>query len=231
MKKILSQILVLVVSIAAAHASNGLKNESHGEKPVRYFQNPYNDASYKWFVSAGVGAQVFFGDHDKQLPFGDRVTPSTEFSVGKWFNETMGVRANFSYARMRGLTQGGGHNGLSTGVLWREYDDLYIQRFNYIHVHADFMFNWLNDVDPRNINKVYHIIPYAGIGFFSAIDKQKGINFAVNLGAINSWVINEKWGLYADLRGTIFRDKTDGEVGGRNMEGFVTLLAGARYAF
>ena len=38
-----------------------------------------------WFLGAGVGAQIYFGDHDKQMRFGDRLTPNFEVNFGKWF--------------------------------------------------------------------------------------------------------------------------------------------------
>lgn len=49
-----------------------------------------------WFISAGAGIQVFFGDHDKQMDFVDRITPNYEINFGKWFTPGIGVRAGLN---------------------------------------------------------------------------------------------------------------------------------------
>ena len=38
-----------------------------------------------WFISVGGGAQTYFGDHNKQLKLGDRLSPALDIAVGKWF--------------------------------------------------------------------------------------------------------------------------------------------------
>lgn len=45
-----------------------------------------------WFVSVGGGAQVYFGNHDKQADFGDRLSGALDVAVGKWFTPGIGVR-------------------------------------------------------------------------------------------------------------------------------------------
>lgn len=36
----------------------------------------FSGARDNWFVSAGAGPQVFFGDHDRQRKFGQRISPA-----------------------------------------------------------------------------------------------------------------------------------------------------------
>jgi len=50
----------------------------------------------KWFVSANAGTQFFIGDHDKQISFGKRLTPHYELSVGKWVNQSFGIRGGIN---------------------------------------------------------------------------------------------------------------------------------------
>ncbi len=40
------------------------------------------DFKSNWFISAGVGGQIFFGDHDRQASFGDRLSPALDIAVG-----------------------------------------------------------------------------------------------------------------------------------------------------
>lgn len=233
MKRIFTFILALSISMSSIYANNESNNDDK-ETPKYSFNQKEDEGGWwqsGWFASAGAGALIYFGDHDKQLATGKRISPGFELSAGKWINEVIGVRLNFNAGKMKGLTQFGKTNGLSTGKLFRAYDNLWHQEFNYINGNADFMFNWTNDIDETNVNNMYHLIPYAGIGFISATNKQKGTSFAVNVGVLNTFKVSEKWGIYADVRGAMFRDKVDGEVGGRNFDGLLTVLIGASYSF
>ena len=60
-----------------------------------------------WFISAGAGAQTLFGDHDKQLGWGDRITPAFDLAVGKWFTPVIGVRGMASGLTLKGAAQDG----------------------------------------------------------------------------------------------------------------------------
>lgn len=37
-----------------------------------------------WFVTAGGGGLIFFGDHNMQMKFGDRLSPALDIGFGKW---------------------------------------------------------------------------------------------------------------------------------------------------
>ena len=63
------------------------------------------DFKSNWFISAGVGGQVFFGDHDRQASFGDRLSPALDIAVGKWFSPSIGVRLMYSGLSGKGATQ------------------------------------------------------------------------------------------------------------------------------
>ena len=230
MKKIFTLIFATAFTFNCTYANNDLKGKND-KKPVTSFQKRFNSANDNWFVSAGVGAQAYFGDHDKQIGLGKRITPKFEITGGKWFNDDFAVRINVNTAKMKGLTQYGGTNGLSTGKKYRDEDDLWYQEFNYINAHADFMFNWTNDALGVDPNRKYDFIPYVGVGFVTVTNKQKGTSFTPNLGFINSFKINDKFSIDVDVKGNLFADKVDGELGGRNLEGAVSVMAGLRYSF
>ena len=62
-------------------------------------------AKANWFVSAGFGGQVYFGDHDSQAEFGKRISPALDIAVGKWFTPSIGVRLMYSGLSFKGATQ------------------------------------------------------------------------------------------------------------------------------
>lgn len=232
MKKIFALIVTATISFTSAFANNDL-NKTNDTKPVASFQKRYIPGQDNWFASVGVGAQVYFGDHDKQTSVGKRITPKFEITAGKWLNQSFGVRINANMAKMKGLTQqlGGIDNGLSTGKKYRDSDGLWHQDFTYLNMHADFLFNWTNDAYGFDKNRMYNLIPYAGIGFVSALNKQKGTSFSPNIGVINSFKINDKFNIDLDVKGNLFTDKVDGEKGGRNFEGALSIMAGIKYSF
>lgn len=232
MRKIVTLIVLSSLFLTGAYANNDLDKEKNNEKKsFKTFQNSYTPSGNNWFASVGVGAQIFFGDHDKQLGTGKRITPAFDLSVGRWFDSSFGVRVNAQVSQMKGLTQYGESNGLSTGKLFREYDDLWYQKFTYLNAHADLLFNWTDDIYGGAAERMYNLIPYVGVGFISVFDKQKGTSVSGNIGFINSFKVNDKWSIMVDVKGSAFRDKVDGEIGGRNFDGILSVKAGVSYGF
>lgn len=78
---------------------------------VEYSSDKYNVETNSfwsnWFVSVGAGGQVYFGDHDRQASFGDRISPALDVAVGKWFSPSIGVRLMYSGLSVKGATQKG----------------------------------------------------------------------------------------------------------------------------
>lgn len=95
-----------------------------------------------WFVSAGGGVNLYFGDHDKQVKFGKRLAPAVDVAIGKWFTPGIGVRFAYSGLSVKGATQTGIHStgeevpGKGGYGYW-----LTKQKFNYFNFHLDAMFN------------------------------------------------------------------------------------------
>ena len=87
-----------------------------------------------WFVSAGFGGEIIFGNHDKQVKFLDRVAPALDIAVGKWFTPGIGVRLMYSGLSVKGATQKKGGDGY-----W-----LMKQKFKFYNLHLDALFNMSN---------------------------------------------------------------------------------------
>ena len=76
---------------------------------------------HNWFVSVGGGAQMYFGDYNKQMDFTDRITPALDIAVGKWLTPDVGLRLMYSGLEYKGLTLNGSH---STGALYKTKDGM-----------------------------------------------------------------------------------------------------------
>lgn len=72
-----------------------------------------NKFGANWFIGAGVGAQMYFGDHDRQMRFGDRITPNFEVNFGKWFTPGIGVRLGVNGYKIKGLSAWTGHDAIN----------------------------------------------------------------------------------------------------------------------
>jgi len=236
MKKIFTLILVTFASLSFANANNDPNKGGDENKTstILSFKNRSNPSQSKWFASIGAGAQIYFGDHDKQMKsVGERITPKFEVTAGTWFHHLFGVRLNVNLAKMKGLTQ---NNDLRTpGTPLYDYGHptmtLMEQEFTYMNIHADLMFDWLNDATGVNPDRIYSLIPYVGVGLVTAVDKQKGTSVAANLGLLQSFKVSNKFNVNLDIKGNVFADKVDAELGGRNFEGQLSAVVGLQYSF
>ncbi len=193
-----------------------------------------------WFIGAGVGAQMYFGDHDRQAPFKDRASWSADITVGKWFSPVMGVRAMYSGLQQRGATKYEGDiedsahgigeplsNGKSGAPHW-----LQKQRFYYGNAHVDMLVNFTNLFCGYKPNRVYNCTPYLGIGWAHMWSEEpRNQEVSANVGVLNSFRLNDALDLTLDVRGMFVNDRFDGEVGKRYGEGMLSATVGLTYKF
>ena len=187
-----------------------------------------------WFISVGGGAQFLVGDHDRQMDFVDRLTPALDVAFGKWFTPGIGVRVMYSGMSSKGATQlyTGGH---STG---EKYDPehwvgkyLDKEEFDYMHLHGDVMFNLSNMLFGYNEKRVWNFIPYVGLGWAKVFDSPQSDEIGASLGLINKFRLCKALDLQLDVRGAMFNDRFDGEVGSAKKDGIVSATVGLVYKF
>lgn len=185
-----------------------------------------------WFVSAGGGVNLYFGDHDKQVKFGKRLAPAVDVAIGKWFTPGIGVRFAYSGLSVKGATQTGIHStgeevpGKGGYGYW-----LTKQKFNFFNFHLDAMFNVSNLLFGYNPNRVYSLSPYVGLGVMKTNDTPKATEIAGHFGLLNSFRLCDALDLNLDIRGTLVSDAFDGEAMGRGGEGMLTATVGLTYKF
>lgn len=186
----------------------------------RFFDN--------WFIGAGAGAQIFFGDHDKQTKFGDRLTPGFELYLGKSFSPGVAVRLAVNGFKIKGLTQNGAH---STGEVFDAGKRLSKQEFNYYNVHGDVLFNLNNLLSGYKEDRVYTLSPYAGLGWMHTWDRPVESGVSANVGILNAFRVSDGLDITIDLRGSMVDDRFDGETGNRKQDGLATAALGLKYTF
>lgn len=114
-------------------------------------QPSFQKASFKlskiqdnWFASAKMGASAFIGTPQGCSDLLDRVTPSAQFSLGKWHSPYFGTRFGFQGLEMKGA-------------------DLIKQKYQ--AYHGDLMLN-LSSIHRQDYTTMprWNLVPYVGAG-------------------------------------------------------------------
>lgn len=242
---------LFISALCAAAFTGAAAQEQHSDTIQSVYDTTeevmYDNDKYKvetnhfwdnWFVSAGFGGQVLFGNHDKQVKFFDRIAPALDIAVGKWFTPGIGVRLMYSGLSVKGATQKEGHGEFpthSTGVdvPGKGGDGYWLmkQKFDFYNLHLDALFNMSNILYGYNEKRVYNCTPYIGLGWARVWESPQSMEVSANVGVLNSFRLNDALNLNLDIRGAYMSDRFDGELGGRWGEGIWSATVGLTYRF
>lgn len=230
--------LFVVPSLSAQEIENKQAEEKvEAASKKEKSQKPKMERS--WFLNGGVGALMYFGDHDRQLPFGERIGPAVEASFGKWFNTWMGMRAAYSGCKIYGSTQNygldqfGGVRNDHVNVEGKDGWGSWLQRssYPYMNLHVDFVFNANSILAGYKADRFYTLVPYVGFGYCHAFRTPCANSWSVNGGLIHNFRLSRVFDLYLAMNGTLVDDKFDGEPGGRSGEGIASVNFGLNFKF
>lgn len=238
--KTISAAFVLLVSVPAfAQTAEPKDTLADFTDEVIYSENKHkvvtNTFWDNWFISVGGGGLLYFGDHDRQLGFGEWISPTFDIAVGKWFSPEVGARLMYSGGAIRGATQSGTHS-LGSWIDSKPIDNFWLQnsRFGFFNIHADVLFNLNNIIAGYKEDRIYTISPYIGLGVMRAYKAPVATEFAGTVGLFNSFRVAKGLDINLDVRGALVADRFDGEVGGlngREGEGLLSVSLGVTYKF
>ncbi len=198
-----------VAALLLAAVSSQAQAQTSDATPV-YVQNSFWS---NWFVDAGVGVLGYVGDADNTGGKKGRIAPAVNVNVGKWITPNLGVRVGYLGVQAKGYTIGG-----------------IAQEWTLTNIRMDAMLNVCNIFCGYDADRLYNPIAYAGAGLVrngsNGVDEIGG-----TLGLKNSFKISDAFDLNLDVNGTIVKDRLDGEIGGKRLEGFVAVTVGATYKF
>lgn len=235
MKKILTLLAFALLAGAAFAQTADVEEEVIYEKNKhKVITNTFWD---NWWVQIGGGAQVYYGDHNKNVDFVDRLSLALDAGFGKWFSPQIGVRAMISGLTINGATQTYGGEGIHDtgkpvdGKYTHDYGFLNEQQFDFYNLHADVLFNMSNILCGYKETRVWNCSPYLGLGWMVTWESPRAREVSLNFGIFNAIRLSEKFDFNIDLRTTMVKDDFDGEVGGRKEEGLWTATFGFSYKF
>lgn len=196
MKKV-SLLLVFVFAALTISAQESGYSSEAGRKAT-FKKNGFWD---NWFIGAGAGANVYFGDHDKDADFLSRPTVAPLLQIGTWHNPYLGFRAKFTGGSLH-------HFGPKADVMAHQ---------KYFGGELNLLVNASNYLGRYNENRFYSFIPYVGIGAYYGWDyKIAGKKVAadnrtwgVNAGIINNFRLSNRLSLAIELSGSILKEQFD----------------------
>lgn len=163
-----------------------------------------------WFIGAGAGANIYFGDKDANADFGNRITVTPTFQVGKWFTPYLGARIK-------------GTGGLKMHTF--NQDATIMSRNRYVSAEANFLWNMSDYLLKYNSSRVYSFIPYVGFGWAYAWDYDKmpanihpsnHVNsLTVDAGIINRFRFSDRFAVEIEFSAKALRDEFDQRTGGK----------------
>ncbi|EKD31405.1 MAG: OmpA family protein [uncultured bacterium] len=187
-----------------------------------------------WFISAGGGASIYYGEWDNKIAIGERITPAIDLSIGKWVTPTVGFRLQYAGLSAKGSVYG---NALfsATGDHTNTWN---MEKFNVMNLHFDGLWNLSNFIGGYRSDRVWDLVPFAGFGWGRATNvnswnttKVANNEFVVNAGLVNNFRISEALDIKLEYRHMFVNQVFDGVALGARLESMASLTLGLTYKF
>lgn len=215
MKKGLLCVLLAAVSVCLPAQEK--------EKAAKIYSVETNRFGANWFISGGIGAQMYFGDNDGEASLGKRIAPAVDIAVGKWFTPGIGLRVVYNGLQAKGASLTKNAPYVKGGLA----DGYYKQKWNLANFHGDVMLNLSNMICGYNEDRIYSFIPYVGAGVVHSWSKPTETTLGINAGLINRFRLSPALDLNVELRGLLMKNS----FGGVSKEGMAGLTVGVTYKF
>ena len=181
-----------------------------------------------WFISAGGGVQVYFGDDDSHGSLGKRLAPALDISAGKWITPSVGVRVQYSGLKAKGWSEG--ISTYSEGNA--DNKGFYKEKFNTMNIHGDFLWNISNAIGGERVDRFWNFVPYAGFGFARSEGNGTSKNeIAANAGLLHNLRISDAVDISIDMRTMFVNQRFAYSSGNDGVNVLATVTAGITYKF
>lgn len=213
---VLFKAAVLAVALAAFPFSASAQQEQQTKKGP-YVTNGFWD---NWFISAGAGIQTPFDRTDNNG--GSDITPAFDFSLGKWITPVWGTRFQVGGFQVK--------SGEHYYVPSSDYVG-YRPKMNYVHYHADALFNLSAALGGYKETRVYEMIPFVGFGGITSTNQSTN-EIAFDAGLLNRFRISKHFDINLELRGMLYNAfDTENEAFRNKTKGIGSVTVGLTYRF
>lgn len=224
MKKLITICFILISGLSFA------QNQNAAGKYGPFLTNKFID---NWFISFGGGVNVLYGEEDSHASISYRMAPAIDLSIGKWISPTIGFRAQYAGLSAKGVTL---NNALSRYIegASSEYSGYYDEKFNFVNLHGDFLWNISNSFGGYNAERIWDFVPFIGAGY--AKSSKDGVNpvfkeVGFNIGVLNTLRLSNALDLNIELRVFLVNGRFDGYKVGQGIEEIPSVTVGFGYNF
>lgn len=236
MKRLFYVIAAAALLIASANVADAQQTRKVNSKEI-FFKGDF-------FVGIGAGPSVYFGEQDREMNPFHRLAPAMDVYLGKWIIPCLGIRIAYSGGRAYGVTNADSGFVYSTGEVYDHHPGgnkaNFKQRFNYLGVRGDLLFNITALALGNNPDRLYDFTFYGGLGINKVYDELEASRFGLSFGIINTFRITKALDAVLDIHCTGVPEDFEHEVGSRpgvdpyglySHDGIMTAAIGICYNF
>ncbi len=212
----ISGALALVAVTMAASPDAVAQENGNRDQYGEVVRGPYETNSFgdNWFVGVGGGINVFYNDGYKIA-----VAPSIDANFGKWFTPSVGMRIGYQGLQSRIWSE----TPSLFGTVKDADKDMYAQKFGYMYIHGDFLWNMSDALSGYKETRFWNLIPYIHTGFYRSYGID-GVDFsdnefAMGAGLLHNLRLTDRLDMIIDMRATV--------VNGRVHDGSGAALLGS----
>ena len=186
----------------ALTASPELNAQENGNRDLEgnIVRGPYetNEFGDNWFIGAAGGINIFWNEG-----YNVKIAPSVDGNFGKWFTPAVGMRIGYQGINSQAWSQTSSVLGttLNTGK------DQYQQKFGYMYIHGDFMWNASDGIGGYKETRFWDFVPYVHAGYFRSYglgNADFGENeFAMGAGLLHLLRLTDRLDIIIDMRATV----------------------------
>ena len=197
---------------------------------IQDVKGPYITGGFwdNWFITAGGGINVYFGESDTHGDFSDRIAPALDIAVGKWITPSVGMRMQYSGLKAKGWTDG----LLPYSHGRADAEGYYKEKFNTMNLHADLLWNVSNEFGGENQYRFWSFVPYVGFGLaHSSGNGTSKDELAANAGLLHNIRITDAIDISVDMRAMFVNQRFAYTSGSNGVNVLGTITAGVSYKF
>ena len=192
--------VALVAVTMATSLDAGAQENGNRDQYGAIVRGPYETNSFgdNWFIGVGGGINVLYNDGYKIA-----VAPSIDANVGKWFTPSVGMRIGYQGFQSKIWSD----TPSLFGTMKDADKNMYAQKFGYMYIHGDFLWNMSNALSGYKETRFWNLIPYIHTGFYRSYGVD-GVDFsdnefALGAGLLHNLRLTERLDLVIDMRATV----------------------------
>ncbi len=173
-----------------------------------------NRARDNWFISAGAGMGVLFGDQNGEADFKNRLNTNPHFAFGKWINPYLGMRTYFTGGVLHGFE---GKNAT------------FMQHNRFMAGHVDFMYDVTNHWGVYDERRIFRFIPWIGLGYAQRFPNQgraRSETPTLNAGILTAFRLSERLDFNIEVQGALLNEHFNRVQRRASLDGLAQLSAG-----